>query len=265
MTDTGLPFFRYFFVVEYDGSAFCGWQRQKNLLSVQACFEEAVGKATGQRQASYAAGRTDAGVHAAAQVVQVDFKEAFPIDRLKRGTNFYLKNKPLVVRDVFPVDTTQHARFSATARYYTYLLLSQSYPPVLSRGRLWWTPRVLCLEAMQKGANLFVGTHDFSALRAAECQAKSPVKTIDAFEVERAGPLFIFRVSARSFLHHQVRLMVGTLFKIGTGRHTPEHVKRLLKEKDKRHTGPLASSEGLYFTGVSYGNKIISSTPKMTF
>jgi tRNA pseudouridine38-40 synthase len=265
MTDTDLPFFRYFFVVEYDGFAFCGWQRQKDLLSAQACFEDAVGKATGQRQASYAAGRTDAGVHAAAQVVQVDFEEAFPIDRLKRGTNFYLKNKSLVVRDVFSVPSDQHARFSATARHYTYLLLSQSYPPVLSRGRLWWTPRVLCWEAMQRGANLFVGTHDFSALRAAECQAKSPIKTIDVFEVERAGPLFIFRVSARSFLHHQVRLMVGTLFKIGAGRYGSSHVTRLLEDKDKRHTGPLAPAEGLYFTGVSYGDKIISSMPKMTF
>ena len=265
MTSSDLPFFRYFLVLEYDGSSFCGWQRQKDHLSVQACFEDAIAKATGQRPASYAAGRTDAGVHAAAQVVQVDFPQALPPDRLKRGTNFYLKGWPVVVRDVFPVAPDQHARFSATARHYTYLLLSESHPPVLSRGRVWWTPRALCLTVMTDAARLFVGTHDFSTFRASECQAKSPIKTLDIFDIEQTESLFIFRVSARSFLHHQVRLMVGTLFKIGSGRYPPEHVTRLLEAPDKRYSGPSAPPEGLYLTGVSYDNKIISSMPKITF
>ena len=257
--------YRYFFVLEYNGQNFCGWQRQSKRLSVQEAFEEALAHVTKKTAIPYAAGRTDAGVHATSQVVHVTFEQDFCLDRLKRGTNFYLQKKSLVVRDVFPVSLDQHARFSARSRSYTFMILAQSFPPVLSAGRVWWTPRKLCLKAMQEAAILFCGTHDFSAFRASECQANSPIKTLDCFDINQSGSLFTFHITARSFLHHQVRMMVGTLVKIGQGAFLPQHVTYLLTSKDKAHSGPLAPACGLYLTGVSYDNKMISSIAKVTF
>lgn len=243
---------RWRLLLEYDGGGFSGWQRQDNAPSVQAALEAAVLAFCGEAATVQAAGRTDAGVHATGQVAHLDLAREASADTLRDALNFHLKPQPVAVLAAEAAAADFHARFSATGRRYLYRILDRRAPAVLDRGRVWWLPRVLDAEAMQAGADRLVGHHDFSSFRAAECQAASPVKTLDRLRVARAGAEIRVEAAARSFLHHQVRNLVGTLKLVGEGKWSPDDVSRALEARDRRAAGPTAPPEGLYLTGVDY-------------
>jgi len=243
---------RWRLLLEYDGGGFSGWQRQDNAPSVQAALEAAVLAFCGEAATVQAAGRTDAGVHATGQVAHLDLAREASADTLRDALNFHLKPQPVAVLAAEAAAADFHARFSATGRRYLYRILDRRAPAVLDRGRVWWLPRVLDAEAMQAGADRLVGHHDFSSFRAAECQAASPVKTLDRLRVARAGAEIRVEAAARSFLHHQVRNLVGTLKLVGEGKWSPDDVNRALEARDRRAAGPTAPPEGLYLTGVDY-------------
>jgi len=198
------------------------------------------------------AGRTDAGVHALGQVAHVDLARAATADMVRLALNDHLKPWPVTVLAAEAVGADFQARFSATGRRYLYRLLNRPSPPTLERGRVWWVPVPLDAAAMQAAALALVGTHDFTSFRAAECQAASPVKTLERLEVERDGQEIRFTAAARSFLHHQVRNMVGTLTLVGRGRWQPAEVAAALAARDRSAAGPTAPPEGLYLTAVTY-------------
>ncbi len=243
---------RYKLILEYDGGPFVGWQHQENGASVQDVVEEAIVQFCGERATIYAAGRTDAGVHALGQVVHFDLeKEARP-DKIRDALNYYLKPNPVSVLIAERVAPDFHARFGAVKRYYLYRIAARRSPPTLEHGHVWHVPVPLELEAMHKAAQELVGKHDFTTFRAAPCQAKSPVKTLFRFGVTRAGDEIHFNVSARSFLQHQVRSMVGTLKLVGEGKRTTRDVKDALEACDRTACGPVAPPEGLYLVRVEY-------------
>jgi tRNA pseudouridine38-40 synthase len=243
---------RYRLTVEYDGTPFNGWQRQANGNSVQGCLEDAIFALTGERAALMVAGRTDAGVHATAQVAHFDSARSFAPDTVRDALNFHLKPRPIAVVavDIAPADF--HARFSATGRAYRYRIVNRRAPVALDRDRVWWVPAPLDAGRMAEGARHLLGHHDFSTFRASECQAKSPVKTLDVLDVTRQGDEIVITAAARSFLHHQVRNMVGTLKLVGEGRWSPDDVATALEARDRRAGGPTAPASGLYLVGVRY-------------
>ena len=243
---------RYKLVIEYDGAGFVGWQRQTNGLSVQQVLEEAVRAFCGEEAASVAAGRTDAGVHAIGQVVHLDIAKAADAATVRDAINFHMRPHAVAVLAAEPVPEDFHARFSATSRRYRYRVLNRPARPVLERGRAWWVPAPLDLAAMRDAARLLIGRHDFSSFRAAECQASSPVKTLDLLEIARADEIVSLEARARSFLHHQVRNMMGTLKLVGEGKWSPEEVRRALDARDRAAAGPTAPAEGLYLVEVTY-------------
>jgi tRNA pseudouridine38-40 synthase len=248
---------RYKLTVEYDGAPFVGWQRQDNGPSVQAALEAAVFGFCGERTTVQGAGRTDTGVHATGQVGHVDIARPSYAETVMKALNAHLKPAPVAVLAAEAVADDFHARFSATGRRYLYRILCRPAPPALARGRVWWVPVALDAAAMQAGAARLVGHHDFSSFRAAECQAASPVKTLDELRVEIAadgpgGTELHVHAAARSFLHHQVRNMVGTLKLVGQGKWSPDDVAEALAAKDRRAAGPTAPAEGLYLTKVEY-------------
>jgi tRNA pseudouridine38-40 synthase len=243
---------RYKLTLEYDGTPFVGWQRQDNGPSVQAKVEAAVEAFCGTAVNVYGAGRTDAGVHALGQVAHCDIPRETDADTVRDALNHYLRKAPISVLSAEPVADDFHARFSATERHYLYRILNQRPPPALDRNRVWWVPVELDADAMHGAAQELVGHHDFSSFRAAICQAKSPVKTLDRLEVEREGAEIRITADARSFLHHQVRNMVGTLSWVGTGKWTAADVRAALAACDRSAAGPTAPSEGLYLVRVDY-------------
>ncbi|CAA7611534.1 tRNA pseudouridine(38-40) synthase TruA [Magnetospirillum sp. UT-4] len=243
---------RYKLLIEYDGGPFVGWQRQRAGLSVQGVLEAAIGRFCQAEVTVLAAGRTDAGVHAAGQVVHVDLPRDYPADTVRDALNFHMKPHPVAVLAAEAVGDDFHARFSATGRAYLYRLLNRRAPAVLERGRAWWVATALDAGAMAEAARHLLGHHDFTTFRASECQAKSPVKTLDLLEVSRDGDLILIRAAARSFLHHQVRNMVGTLKLVGEGKWRPDDVRAALAARDRARGGPTAPPEGLYLTAVRY-------------
>ncbi len=243
---------RYRLTLEYDGRGFVGWQRQARGLSVQQALEEAVAAFCGERTTVFAAGRTDAGVHALAQVAHVDLARDFPPERVMGALNAHLRPHPVVVLEARRVTTDFHARFSATERRYLYRILNRRAPPALDRGRVWHVGRPLDAERMQEAATLLVGRHDFTSFRDSQCQARSPLKTLRRLYVRRHGEIVEIHAAARSFLHHQVRNMVGTLALVGSGRKPIAWVAEVLAARDRRCAGPTAPAEGLYFAGVDY-------------
>lgn len=245
---------RYKIVVEYDGGPFVGWQRQDNGLSVQASLEAATFAFTGEQPVVHGAGRTDAGVHALGQVAHIDLNRAIDPRTVRNATNFHLRPAPIVVLSAEVVDDDFHARFSATQRHYRYRISNRRSPPALERGRLWWVPVPLDDEAMSAAGALLVGRHDFSTFRAALCQATSPVKTLDHIAVARSGETVTIEVKARSFLHHQVRNIVGTLNLVGRGRWSHDEFAQAIAARDRTRGGPTAPACGLYLTGVRYGD-----------
>jgi tRNA pseudouridine38-40 synthase len=243
---------RYKLTLEYDGGGFVGWQRQQNGPSVQATLEEAVRRFCGETVTTVAAGRTDAGVHALGQVVHLDIEKAAKPDTVREALNFHLQPAPVVVLAAEAVEENFHARFSARGRAYLYRIVNRRAPLALDRGRAWFVPVRLDADAMHRAAQILVGRHDFTSFRAAECQAKSPVKTLDRLDVRREGDEIRVLARARSFLHHQVRNMVGTLKQTGAGKWAVHDVTRALEARDRRAAAETAPPEGLYLLEVTY-------------
>ena len=243
--------------LEYDGGPFVGWQRQAAGVSVQMVLEDAATRLAGGVPLSVvAAGRTDAGVHAAAQVAQLDLPDAhadrFSADRLRDALNFHLKPHPVVVTAAAPAPAGWHARFSAIGRAYEYRILSRPSRAALAAGRVWHVKRPLDTQAMADAARLLLGRHDFTSFRAAACQARSPLRTLDGLAVRRSGDLIVIEAQARSFLHHQVRNMVGTLKLVGDGQWPASRVTEALAARDRASAGPTAPAAGLCLVAVTY-------------
>jgi tRNA pseudouridine38-40 synthase len=243
---------RYRLIIEYDGTPFLGWQVQASGLTVQGALSAAILAFTGETVRITGAGRTDTGVHAIGQVAHVDLARDWEPWKVREALNFHLKHQPVVVRDAAVVPTSFDARFSAIGRHYLYRILARKAPPALDRNRVWWVPRDLDPEAMAEASRLLLGNHDFTTFRAAACQARSPVKTLDRLDVSVSGEEIRIAASARSFLHHQVRSMVGSLKLVGEGRWRPADVAAALAARDRSACGALAPSRGLYLVSVDY-------------
>ena len=245
---------RYKLTLEYDGTNTLGWQRQLDGPSIQEYLEKVLEILSGSHSEVAAAGRTDAGVHALAQVAHIDFDTSMETWKIREAFNANLRQleAPVSVLDVEEVSSDFHARFSAQGRGYIYKILNRRSPSVLHANRVWWVPVELNVEAMRKGAQYLLGNHDFTSFRAAACQAKSPIKTLDKLDIEKIGDEIIFTVEAKSFLHHQVRNMVGTLKMVGDGKLKPEDIKTILEAKDRSKAGATAPACGLYLSKVVY-------------
>jgi tRNA pseudouridine38-40 synthase len=237
---------------EYDGGPFVGWQRQDNGPSIQQALEEALQRMTGEQASFTAAGRTDAGVHALAMSAHVDIARAVTPHRLREGLNALVRPLPVSVLAVEPVADDWHARFSCTGRRYRYRMLNRRAPPALDRGKVWHIATPLDLAAMQEGAAQLIGRHDFTTFRSVHCQSASPVKTLDSLEVRRVGEEIHVEAAARSFLHHQVRSMVGCLALVGRGRWRPDDMGAALAAHDRAALGLNAPPHGLYFVEATY-------------
>lgn len=244
---------RYKLLIEYDGTPFVGWQRQENGPSVQAALEDAVCAFCGERVVVHGAGRTDAGVHALGQVAHVHLERQASAKTVRDALNFHLRPAPVAVLTAKPVDQGFHARFSAIQRHYVYRILDRPAPPALARNRVWWIPVPLDARAMEKAGAMLIGRHDLSTFRAALCQAASPVKTIDHLAVERDGETIRIDVRARSFLHHQVRNIAGSLALVGRGKWSEVDFADAFAARDRRRGGPTAPASGLYLVAVRYG------------
>ncbi|MDD7971220.1 tRNA pseudouridine(38-40) synthase TruA [Roseinatronobacter alkalisoli] len=247
---------RYALKIEYDGRPFCGWQRQATLPSVQGAIEAALAKLEHDLPSIGAAGRTDTGVHATAQVAHCDMRRDWNPFRLMEALNHHLRPAPVAILACAQVDEGFHARFSATERRYLFRLLARRAPPTFAAGQVWHIRHALQLAPMQQAATHLLGLHDFTTFRASQCQAASPCKTLDALDITcedlPEGQEFRFSLRARSFLHNQVRSIVGTLERVGAGAWAPEDVKTALDARDRTACGPVSPPDGLYLTGVGY-------------
>lgn len=243
---------RYRITIEYDGTPFVGWQVQPLGPSVQGRLQEAIFKFTGETVHVQGAGRTDAGVHASGQVAHFDLTRPREIHKVRDAVNFHLKPDPITVLTASEVPDAFHARFSAIGRHYLYRILNRAAPAALDRDRVWRIIQPLDTAAMATAARHLLGNHDFTTFRSSSCQARSPVKTLDRLDVTRIGEEIRIEASARSFLHHQVRSMVGSLKLVGEGRWTPEDLRAALVARDRTRCGAMAPSAGLYLTQVDY-------------
>jgi len=243
---------RYKIIVEYDGTPFSGWQWQNDLPSVQGALVAAVEAFSGERVPVQGAGRTDAGVHALGQVAHLDLKKEYPTDTVRDALNAHLRPKPVAVLKAEQVAPDFDARRSAVRRHYFYRIISRRSDLALDRQRVWRVPRLLDADAMHAAAQRLVGHHDFTTFRSTECQAKSPEKTLDKLDVSRAGDEIHVSATARSFLHNQVRSMVGSLVQVGDGKWRPEDMRRVLEARDRAACGPVAPPDGLYLVKVDY-------------
>lgn len=247
---------RYALRIEYDGGPFAGWQRQTDLPSVQGALEAALARIDAGPHGVAAAGRTDAGVHATGQVAHADLARDWDPFRLMGALNHHLRPAPVAVIACAPVPAGWHARFSAVERRYTFRLLARRAPLTLDARRAWRVPHPLALAPMQEAARHLLGRHDFSTFRAADCQAQSPLRTLDEAGVSASpcpgGTEFLFTFRARSFLHSQVRSMVGSLERVGAGAWAPEAIARALAARDRAACGPVCPPDGLTLTGVGY-------------
>ena len=219
---------------------------------MQQALEEAIFGFSGETVTTQAAGRTDAGVHALGQVAHFDLAKAWDPFRVREALNYHLRPAPVAVIAAEAVDDAFQARFSAKARHYEYRILNRRAPPVIERNHVWHVPMELDAEAMNEAAGSILGLHDFTTFRSAECQAKSPLRTLDAFSVRRVNEHILVTASARSFLHHQVRSMVGSLKLVGEGKWQPQKLRAVLDARDRSQCGAMAPSSGLYFTHVDY-------------
>ena len=245
---------RYRIRIEYDGTPYLGWQVQAGLPTVQGALETAAHRFTGEAVSVRGAGRTDTGVHALGQVAHLDLTRDWDPFRVREALNFHLKPEPIVVLECMQVADEFDARFSAIKRHYLYRILTRRAPPALDRNRVWWLAVTLDCNAMHHAAQSLVGHHDFTTFRAVACQAKSPLKTLDQLAVSRAGAEIHIRASARSFLHHQVRSIVGSLKLVGDGKWHPRDLANSLAARDRKACGPVAPSAGLYLAGVDYAD-----------
>ncbi|WP_136440816.1 tRNA pseudouridine(38-40) synthase TruA [Pacificoceanicola onchidii] len=254
---------RYALLVEYDGRPFAGWQRQADQPSVQGAIEAALARLEPREHTIAAAGRTDAGVHARGQVAHCDMEKDWDPFRLSEALNYHLKPAPVAIRACVQVADDWHARFSAVERRYLFRLLMRRAPATLEDGTVWRVNHDLDAKAMQAGADFLLGQHDFTTFRSVMCQAKSPVKTMDEIRVERVedfgGPEIHFSLRARSFLHNQVRSIVGTLERVGAGAWEADDVRKALNAKDRAACGPVCPPFGLYLMGVGYPDPVFET------
>ena len=241
---------RYKLTLEYDGTDLIGWQENRQGPSVQSVMRDAIEKFCGVRADVVAAGRTDAGVHAVAMTAHADIPGDHSAETVMRALNFYLVGKPVAVLDCAIVSDEFHARFDCVARHSKYVVLNRGAAPVLANNRVYWVPRKLNIDAMRAAAEKLIGNHDFTSFRASECQAKSPIKTLDQIRITQNGDEIIFEFSARSFLHHMVRNIVGTLIEIGLGK--PYDIDMILDARNRSAAGPTAPASGLYFIRADY-------------
>ena len=243
---------RYKITIEYDGTPFSGWQIQANGPSVQAELARAIEGLTGQHIVPRGAGRTDAGVHARGQVAHFDLMRDYAPETVRDALNFHLRPSPIAILDCEIVDERFDARFSAQARHYLYRICNRRAPLVLERNRAWQVAIPLDAVAMQEAAQFLLGRHDFTTFRAAQCQAKSALRTLNSLDVTQDGETIVITTSARSFLHHQVRSIAGSLKLVGEGKWQPSDLRRALEERNRAACGPVAPACGLYFMKVVY-------------
>ncbi|HBM90865.1 MAG TPA: tRNA pseudouridine(38-40) synthase TruA [Rhodospirillaceae bacterium] len=243
---------RWKLTIEYDGSAFFGWQKQAEDISVQQILEEAIEKFSSEKIRLFVAGRTDTGVHARAQIAHFDLQKEYDAIEIQGAINFHIKEHRISIISAEIVPDNFHARFDALSRTYRYLIINRRPTLALNKGKAWHFPRPLELAPMQEAAALLIGDHDFSTFRAHHCQAKSPIKTMEAIDISQTGELFIFNVRARSFLYHQVRNIVGSLSLVGAGKWSVDDFNTAFQAADRTKGGPTAPAEGLYFWEVVY-------------
>lgn len=243
---------RFAFTVEFDGTPYMGWQRQGHGPSVQQAIEEAIARVTGETTAVYAAGRTDAGVHALGMRAHSDIEKAIEPFRLMEAINAQLRPEPIAILDCEVVADDWHARFSCVGREYVYRIANRRAPLALESQRAWKVPQPLDADAMHAAAQQLVGLHDFTTFRSAHCQSESPVKTLDRFDVRREDEHVLIEAAARSFLHHQVRSMVGCLAFVGMGRWIADDLQRALEAKNRAALAFNAPPDGLYFVRAVY-------------
>lgn len=251
---------RYKLLVEYDGSPYAGFQRQNGQPTIQSALEGAVFAFTGERITLKAAGRTDTGVHAIGQVVHFDLERAWETDVVRDAMNAHMRDELVCVLTAEEVDETFDARFSAVRRHYRYMILNRRSPPIFERGKVWGVARALDETRMQAAADRLIGHHDFTTFRSVQCQANSPMRTLDVLSISREGEHVVIKAAARSFLHNQVRSLVGALKMAGEGRLTAEDVEAMLEAKDRQKCAPVAPPQGLVFTQVDY-SEVVSSRP----
>ena len=243
---------RYKLTIEYDGTPYVGWQAQDNGVSVQGVLTEAVAAFAGERVVIGAAGRTDAGVHALGQVAHVDLAKDWDAETVRDAINFHLRPQPIAVLVAERTTPDFDARFSAVKRHYLYRIVNRRADLTLEQNRAWRVPRLLDAEAMHAAARCLIGRHDFTTFRSTECQAKSPVKTLDRLDVARDGDEIRVTAAARSFLQHQVRSMVGSLIHVGEGKWRADHLAAALAARDRTACGQVAPPHGLYLVRVDY-------------
>lgn len=253
---------RYRLTIEYDGQPYKGFQAQEALPSVQGSIERAVKAFSGQTLRLQAAGRTDTGVHATGQVIHIDLERDWRPEVVRDALNAHLMPEPIAIIDAQVAQGDWHARFSATERRYIYRILNRKSPPALDRGKVWHLKKPLDAEAMHEAAQVLIGNHDFTTFRHMQCQAKSPIKTMDVARIWREGEQVLLEFASRSFLHRQVRSMTGTLAEVGIGRWSAADVKAALEARDRKACGPVAPADGLYLVGVKYeAGRLASSSP----
>lgn len=240
--------------IEYDGGPYAGWQRQEGQHSVQAALEQALEKFCGEAVTLRGAGRTDAGVHATGQVAHVDLVKDWRPDTVRDAVNAHLSQaaERVAILAATAVSDDFDARFSAKARHYLYRIANRRAPPALDKGKVWWVPRRLDAEAMHEAAKVLLGRHDFTTFRSAQCQANSPLRTLDRLDVARDGETIEIHASARSFLHNQVRSMVGSLKRVGEAAWTAASLKAALDARDRAACGQVAPPDGLFLVRVDY-------------
>ncbi len=243
---------RYKLVIEYDGHPFVGWQEQAEQTSVQGVLQKALETALRHPVTVWGSGRTDTGVHAIAQVAHIETNAALNTYRLFESLNALVRPYPISIKSIEKASDDFHARFSAKKRHYVYKIQNTPYPPSLNKGKVWWIRQKLDTDKMQQAANLLLGKHDFSTFRASECQAKSPIKTLDECTIIPNGEFIECHLSAKSFLHHQVRNIVGSLVLVGQGKWSVDKFKHAFEACDRTKGGPTAPAEGLYFESVEY-------------
>ena len=242
---------RYKIVIEYDGTSYVGWQKQDNGSSIQESIEKAVYKLSGEKINLFGAGRTDAGVHALSQIAHFDLKKKFNADNIRDGLNQHLKPSMIVILDAKKVSLDFHSRFSATRRTYKYIIINRRAPLTLQKNRSWCVFKKLDVEKMILESKYFLGRNNLEAFRSINCQSKSSIKTIDKIEIKKKKEEISIEISARSFLHSQVRIMVGTLVEIGKGK-IKKSIKEIIREKKRSEAGITAPASGLYLTKVRY-------------
>jgi tRNA pseudouridine38-40 synthase len=243
---------RYKITVEYDGTRFCGWQYQEGVLTVQRALQESCVKLTQENVLVTGAGRTDTGVHALGQVAHFDLKKPWDPYLLRKGLNFYLQSTGVSIISITEVDPSFHARFSAKGRSYCYKILNRASDSPLNHQRCWFVPQFLDEKLMREGARYLMGHHNFNAFRSSRCQSDNPTKTLNQCDVQRYEDYIYIKVSAPSFLHNQVRIIVGSLKKVGDKTYPPEWIHNLLISQDRKKAGPTAPPYGLYFESVVY-------------